>query len=172
MSICQRSGDTRPFIKQMEDRGCLSKMAVYEWSAESISNTALNSQFTQYKPEWRINREMKKGVEREREQGNVQHRICFFLLSLFADVWPLKMFCCQPKPACRSARLCQPRVMVLISSARLLLESHSYMKDLFSAVLVFLQMSPVHIGGHESSRVVEAAAICFYVHTCLHTQIK
>lgn len=112
-------------------------------------------------------------VEREREQGNVQRRICFFpSLSLSADVWPLEMFCCQPKPACRSARQCQPRVMVLISSARLLLESRSYMKDLFSAVLVFLQMSPVHIGDHESSRVVEAAATCFYVRTCLHTQIK
>lgn len=46
------------------------------------------------------------------------------------------------------------------------------MKDLFSALLVFLQMSPVHIGGHESSWVVEAAAICFYVRTCLHTQKK
>lgn len=77
MSICQRSGDTRPFIKQMEDRGCLSKMAVYEWSAESIANTELNSQFTQYKPEWKLNREMER-EEREREQGNVQHRICFF----------------------------------------------------------------------------------------------
>lgn len=171
MSICQWSGDTRPFIKQMEDRGCLSKMAVYEWSSESIANTALNSQFTQYKPEWRINREIKERVERGREQGNVQHCIYFFL-SLSVVVWPLEMFCCQPKSACCSARLCQPRVMVLISSARLLLESRSYMKDLFSAVLVFLQMSPVHIGGHESSRVVEAAATCFYVRTCLHTQIK
>lgn len=114
---------------------------------------------------------MKKGVEIEnREMFNVVYG--FFLLSLFADVWPLEMFCCQPKSACRSARLCQPRVIVLISSARLLLENRSYMKDLFSAVLVFLQMSPVHIGGHESSWVVEAAAICFYVRTCLHTQIK
>lgn len=113
---------------------------------------------------------MKKGAEREnREMFNV---VYFFLLSLFADVWPLEMFCCQPKSACHSARLCQPRVIVLISSARLQLESHSYMKDLFSALLVFLQMSPVHIGGHESSWVVEAAAICFYVRTCLHTQKK
>ncbi len=46
------------------------------------------------------------------------------------------------------------------------------MKDMFSAVLVFLQMSSVHIRAHESSRVVEAAATCFYVRTCLHTQIK
>lgn len=172
MSICQRSGDTRPFIKQMEDRGCLSKMAVYEWSAESITNTALNSQFTQYKPEWRINREMKEGER----TGKCSMLYMFFplslSLSLTADVWPLEMFCCQPKPACHSARHCQPRVMVLISSAWLLLESRSYMKDLFSAVLVFLQMSPVHIGGHESSQAVEAAATCFYVRTCLHTQIK
>ncbi len=82
------------------------------------------------------------------------------------------MFCCQPKPACCFARQCQPRLMVLISSARLLLESRSYMKDMFSAVLVFLQMFSVHIRAHESSRVVEAAATCFYVRTCLHTQIK
>lgn len=96
--------------------------------------------------------------------------VCFFFSLWMSDLQ--KCFGCQPKPACGSAGLRETRLMVLVSSTRLLLENRSYMKDVFSAVLVLLQMSPVRIGGHESSRVVDTAPTRFYMRTCLRRQIK